>query len=163
MQSLLKTAKKLSSFIRKTMINCLRGSSCGETVVERPFVVFVVGSPSGISKAERNRFVLKQKHSRNNRNGKENSQKGIRRVVLVVFVVFAVIIFVDRLSIGFGIGIGRRLEALGASSSSFLVVLPVVAEVAATLLPIWLQYSRLEGRSQSPMRPTTGSVPGRCD
>ena len=43
---------------------------------------------------------------------------------------------VDRSSIGFGIGIGvgRRLEAVGASSSSF-VVLPV-AEVAATLLPI---------------------------
>ena len=57
-------------------------------------------------------------------------------VVLVVFVVFAVVV-VDRSSIGFGIGIGvgRRLEAVGASSSSF-VVLPVAD---ATLLPIWQQ------------------------
>ena len=52
---------------------------------------------------------------------------------MVVFAV--VVVVVDRSPIGFGIGIGSRLEAVGASSSSF-VVLPVVAEAAATLLPI---------------------------
>ena len=52
---------------------------------------------------------------------------------MVVFVV----VIVDRSSIGFGIGIGSQLEAVGASSLSFLVVLPVVTEVAVTLLPIW--------------------------
>ena len=52
---------------------------------------------------------------------------------MVVFAV--VVVVVDRSSISFGIGIGSRLEAVGASSLSFLVVL--VTEVAVTLLPIW--------------------------
>ena len=91
-------------------------------------MIFVVGSPSGMSKAERNRVVLKQKYSRNNRNREETAENGFVVVVLVVFVVFAVVV-INRSSIGFGIGIGigRQLEAVEAPF--FFSSFPVTTEL----------------------------------
>ena len=73
---------------------------------------------------------FQQKSGRNNRNSEETAKNGF---VVHVLVVFAVVV-IDRLSIGFGIGVGSRLEAVGLLLF-FLVVLPVT-EVAVTLLPI---------------------------
>ena len=130
MQNPLKTAEKLSSFIRKVTIDRLHSLVCGQDSYWAAGCR-VVGCPSGISKAERNIGLIQQKSSRNNRNRKETAKNGF---VVVVFVVLVI----NWSSIGFGIGIGCRrwLEAVGASSFSFLVVLPVAG---ATLLLIQQQ------------------------
>ena len=75
---------------------------------------------------------FQQISGRNNRNSEEK-KTAKNGFVVHVLVVFAVVV-IDRLSIGFGIGVGSRLEAVGLLLF-FLVVLPVT-EVAVTLLPI---------------------------
>ena len=130
MQNLLKTVKKLSSFVRKQRSIACVVRLAGETVTEQPVVVFRRQQPLWNIQSREKSSSFQQKSGRNNRNSEETAKNGFVVHVLVVFVV----VIVDRSSIGFGIGIGRRLEAVEASSSSF-VVLPV-AKVAATLLPI---------------------------
>ena len=63
-------------------------------------------------KLQQKDFLNPQKSSRNIRNSEETAKNKFVVVVLVVFVV--VVVVVDRSLIGFGIGIGSRLEAVGA-------------------------------------------------